>query len=181
MNFIISLVLWTILFLSSAGLKFISTGDWKCTFLVFQVIFGITFFVFFIVAIFYQLDGMRAGKRIKNSYERQKKRLILYEAKNIELRTYYEKYLGNNYPNFEKDIFIKIAENQPKEIMALFQAYPELKSSLTIIDLIKNITELVGEICDIKNNINYDVEKLENIKTDSWLIWKPQIQLDYIS
>ncbi|MDD5649064.1 MAG: hypothetical protein PHF86_01415 [Candidatus Nanoarchaeia archaeon] len=181
MNFIISLVLWAILFLSSAGLKSISTGDWKCAFLVFQVIFSITFFIFFIVAIFYQLDWIGASKRIKNSYERQKKALILYEAKNIELKTYYEKYLGNNYPNFEKDIFIKIAENQPKEIMALFQAYPELKSSLTITDLIKNITGLVGEICEIKNNINHDVEKLENIKTDSWLIWKPQIQLDYIS
>jgi hypothetical protein len=175
MNFVISLAFWGILFLiATISKNFTQLGsDWYIAWLVFQVITSIVFIIFSIVSLFYHMHWFKEAAMIKNKIKRLKKEVVLNEEICKELKDFYQKYLAEEYPQFEKDIFLKIAENQPKKLIGLLESYPELKTSVVLKDMIDKTTELVENIYNKKSRIEQEIESLENIKCDNWLIWKP--------
>jgi len=178
MNFIISLVFWTILFLISTTAKsFSHNGDWIIAWTVFQVISTVTFSIFVIVAVFYHMSFFRESVRISNRIKKLTKRVSLNEEKYKELSSYYQKYLADEYPKLEKEIFDKISDSKPKELVALLQNYPELKTSIGLATMIEKTSELVEDIYETKKNIDNEIEELDNILTDPWLIWKPKTKI----
>ena len=174
MYFIVSFLLWGILFLTATISKtFTTTGsDAELACFVFQVITAVIFVIFFCVSVFYNMTWFREAKRIGNNIERLKKEVVLREAIHKELSEYYKKYLAEEYPQLERDVFLKIAESQPKELVSLLQTYPELKTSVVLKDMITQTTELVEKIYHKKQKTEEQIECLENIKCDPWLILK---------
>ena len=80
----------------------------------------------------------------------------------------YQKYLAEQYPALEKEIFSNIASNQPKELVALLQAYPELKSSVVLNNMMDKITSLVSNIYEAKRSLAYEEEHLANMRINRW-------------
>jgi Na+-transporting NADH:ubiquinone oxidoreductase subunit NqrC len=175
MYFIISLLLCSVLFTASTILKTFTTSDEFATFfLILQIIFVVAFFVFLIVMVFYNLDWHRAYKKIYNKINKIKKEIVLSEAKYKELSEYYNKCISDGFPTLEKDLFSKIADNQPKELIALLQNYPELQSSKLYSDMTTSVSHLISSIYIKKNELYENHEKLENIHCDGWILIKPK-------
>ena len=177
MNFIYSLIFWTVCFLITTLFK--ASGiemnpNWVETLLVFQIIFTSVFFIFSVVAFFYTTSEYQNFHMIKNSIKKYRKDLIQKQEKYETLKSYYEKHLAESYPNLEREIFGKIAESQPKELIALFQSYPELKSSTVLTNMMDKITNLIDKIYLTKQSISYEEERIDNIETNPWLIIKPK-------
>ena len=114
MYFIYSLVLWAVLFIAATiGKEFAVNSDLITTLIVFQILTSVSFIGFLITAFFYQLDWTRGAQRRVSKIKRLKREVELEEEKYKELKIGYEKYLGEDYPNMEKEIFGKIAEFMP--------------------------------------------------------------------
>lgn len=174
MNFIYSLVFWVMCFLVTTLFKHLN-ADWIEAMFVLQIIFIIVFFVFTVVAFFYTASERHTARMVKNTIKKYEKDISQQEEKYEKLKEYYEHHLAENYPNMEREVFGKIAESQPKELIALFQAYPELQTSTVLTNMMDKITQLMGKIYDLKENINYCEERLDNIRTNPWLIIKSGI------
>lgn len=179
MNFIITLALWGFIFLVSTVTKSFTTpgSDGYIACIVFQIAPSAMAFIFIIVAMFYHMSWFREAQKKVNCIKRYKREADLNNEMYEKLRDYYQKYLAEQYPQMEKDIFLKIAESQPKELVALLQSYPELKTSTVFMSMIKQTTELVEKIYEKYKHIEQEIEDLENIKTDPWLIWKPKVEV----
>jgi len=174
MNFIFTLVLWVLLYLGCTVAKsFVSNQDWLTAFLTGQVVMAFTFIITFITGFFYQINVRKQAKELANKIKKLGKEVVLYEKKYDELKVYYKKYLAEDYPKLERELFEKISENNPKELIALLQSYPELKTSLVFNNMIDRIDKSIQQIINCKLNIDDKVEYLDNIKCDSWLLLKP--------
>lgn len=179
MNFIISLVVWVFIFLAATLFKnFSHVEDWIYFWTAIQILSAITFSGFLIVAVFYHMRVFRESVKITNKIKKLKNKVVLREQKYKELSEFYEKYLAKEYPNIEKDIFNKISENKPNELMALLQNYPELKTYIGFGDMVNRISELVKDIYETKEYINAQIEDIDNILTNPWLIWKPKTNVN---
>ena len=176
MNFIYSIIFWAICFAGVSIPRFFTlSDDADTTFLVLQIIFAAVAFIFGVVAFFYNMDWRRAIIHKKNAIKRYERDKATDTTKYETLKAYYEKHLSENYPNMEKEIFGKIADSQPKELVALFQAYPELQTSKVLTDMMKNITNLVTAIHSNDDQISSIQEDVDNIKEDPWLLFKKGI------
>jgi len=175
MNFIYSFIFWAVCFGITSIFK-VSSIDMSAntitTLFVFQILFATVLFIFLIVAFFYAMSERASAITIKNQIHRYNKEVTLAEEKYDKLKDYYEKHLAENYPNMEREIFGKIAESQPKELIALFQSYPELQTSTVLTDMMKQVTNLVDSIYSKKYEIERNEERLSNIRTDPWLLVK---------
>jgi hypothetical protein len=175
MNFIISLAFWAVLFLVATVSKSFANGeDWVIMWTAMQVITTIVAVIFIIVAVFFHMSLFRESVRIVNRINKLKKRVVLNEEKYSILSAYYQKYLADEYPKLEKEIFNRISDSKPTELVALLQNYPELKTSIGFGDMIKRTSELVEDIYETKKYVDNELEDLDNILTNPWLIWKPK-------
>lgn len=96
------------------------------------------------------------------------------EEKAKELGTYFEKYLGNDFPAFEKEMLTAISQ-KPEKLMALFQTFPELQSSFTLNKLVEKISNLVEGVYHRKSSLENTYEKLRIFYNCPWLLVKPTI------
>jgi hypothetical protein len=179
MFYIYSIILF---FLASVGCIFLRhiapTEDWQTAALVFQIIFTAVYIIFFISGFFHHLNHFHGMKRSLNEYKRNKKDLANKQEKLEDLKKYYEDYLAKLYPEIEKEIFNKIADNQPKELVALFQQYPDLKSSVVLKKLTKKVTELYKEVYSSKESVNWRISEIQNSQTNPWILWTPKLPAD---
>jgi flagellar motor component MotA len=182
MYFIISILLCGVLIIISTLFKNVSTSkDIETLFAILHDVFIISSLIITFVMVFYNMDWNRASKRIYNRIKRIKKDIKLKEDKFKEISEYYNKCISDGFPTLEKDLFLKISDNQPKELMALLQNYPELQSSKLYSDMINSITELISHIYREKEYLYNEFEKLENIQTDGWILIKPKKYEDLLT
>jgi hypothetical protein len=171
MNFIYTLVFFALLFIGVfLGKTFVdpTATDTYLFFVVMQWIIGIVSGIFAIVGFFVNMSGRQSYLELKNSYARQESNVRLAEEQYNNLQEKYQKYLAEQYPALEKEIFSNIASNQPKELVALLQAYPELKSSVVLNNMMDKITTLVSNIYEAKRNLAYEEEQLANMRINRW-------------
>lgn len=177
MNFIYSLFFWILTFVGVTAIRHFSVNpSSQDALLVLQWINGLVFLGFLITCIFYQMSKKQELLRIKNAIKRLNKQKTIKTKRYNELKGLYEKYLAEQYPNIEKEIFSKLAE-KPEDLTILLQTFPELKSSNTLSDLIDKSTSLIKSIYDQESRIEYKTEEFNNIKDDSWF-FKSKIELE---
>jgi len=170
MNFIYTLVFFALIFIGVFfGKTFVDpTLDAYAFFEDLQWIIGVISGIFAIVGFFVNMSGRQSYLALKNNYARQESNVKLAEEEYNNLQEKYQKYLAEQYPALEKEIFSNIASNQSKELVALLQAYPELKSSVVLNNMMDKITFLVSNIYDAKRNLTYVEEKLANRRINRW-------------
>lgn len=171
MNFIYTLVFFALMFIGVfLGKTFVdpTATDTYLFFVVTQWIIGIVSGIFAIVGFFVNMSGRQSYLELKNSYARQESNVRLAEEQYNNLQEKYQKYLAEQYPALEKEIFSNIASNQPKELVALLQAYPELKSSVVLNNMMDKITTLVSNIYEAKRNLAYEEEQIANMRINRW-------------
>jgi hypothetical protein len=154
------------------------TPDWQTAALVFQIIFTAVYIIFFITGFFHHMNHIQQMNKSINDYKRCKKEVNNKQQKLDDLKKYYEEYLAKLYPEIEKEVFNKIADNQPKELVALFQQYPDLKSSVVLKKLTKKVTELYNQVYSAKENTNWRITELQNSQMNPWILWTPKLPAD---
>jgi hypothetical protein len=176
MYFIYLLILFAINFIACFFGKtaFDLQSEGYLTVLVFQFIFLGAFGITLIVTVCQQLNLHTEFISLCEKIKTKKKEIELSEAKFKELSTYFEKYLGNDFPAFEKEILTAISQ-KPEKLTMLFQTFPELQSSFTLNKLMENIHGLVNNVYEKKSSLEEKYEELRMIYNCPWLIVKPTI------
>lgn len=179
MFYIYSMILFFLASIGCAiGKHLAPTPDWQTAALVFQIIFTATYIIFFISGFFHHMTSYKNFLENLNEIRNSQKTIIQKKEKLDALQKYYEEYLAKIYPDIEKDIFNKIAENQPKELVALFQQYPDLKSSVVLKKLTKKVTTLYNDLYSSKSSLNWELKKIQDFKINPWLLWMPKVPAD---
>jgi hypothetical protein len=142
--------------------------------LVFFIIFSVGFIMLSVVAIGQQLNLHTDLKKYVQEIETQKRKIKLSESKYDELKSYFEKYMGNDYPQFEKDLLTAISQ-KPEQLIAIFQAYPQLQASFTMSKLMDQVEKMVSEIYERRRNVENTKEHIRILMNSPWLLVKPKI------
>jgi hypothetical protein len=104
------------------------------------------------------------------------KLINIYKEKQSELLIDFKSYLGEKYPDFEKQIFKNI--NESKSDMHIVLKYPELESSKTIMKLADEINKLADAVYSLREKVEYRCEDIRYYKNGKWEIIKPIIPKD---
>lgn len=176
MYFIYLLILFAINFIACffGKMAFDVQSDGYMILFVFQFIFLATCAAILIVCVGQQLNLHSEFINLSEKIKTKKKEIELADAKYKELSAYFEKYLGNDFPAFEKEMLTAISQ-KPEKLMAFFQTFPELQSSFTLNKLIEKIDVLVNNVYDKKSSLENKYEELRMIYNCPWLLIKPKI------
>lgn len=82
---------------------------------------------------------------------------LIYEKQRDELISQATLYLGEKYPEHEKELFKLIAEKNSEAVVNLLGAFPEIKTA----DMLKT---LVGKIEKLHGNVYYQDTEIEKLK-----------------
>jgi hypothetical protein len=104
------------------------------------------------------------------------KSINIYKEKQSELLIDFKSYLGEKYPDFEKQIFKNI--NESKSDIHIVLKYPELESSKTIMKLADKINELADSIYSLRADMEDVCENIRYYKNGKWEIIKPNVPKD---
>lgn len=104
------------------------------------------------------------------------KTINIYKEKQSELLVDFKSYLGEKYPDFEKQIFKNINESK-SDIHIVFK-YPELESSKTIIKLVEKINKLADSVYSLRADMEDTCEDIRYYRNGKWEIIKPNIPKD---
>ena len=101
----------------------------------------------FFVLIAFVVSGLEWSSQILDfeKIKMHQKVEAIYEAKADKLTTEFAKYLAEAYPEYEKDIYNQIS---PDKVNMYFVKYPELKTSVTLVELVKSINNLQSDVYD---------------------------------
>ena len=152
----------------------VTNFDLQMTFLVIGCIFSGVLLINIFFFVFSNLDAQKEFRERVNSIKTLRKKEIIRKDKFDFMKKYYEEFL-KLYPDHEKEIFEKIVKSRPKELTVLFEQYPELKSSVVISNLSTEIHKEMDKYFSAKTNIEDEIEKLENIKSNPWFLGLPEI------
>ena len=104
------------------------------------------------------------------------KKIDVYKRKQKELLAEFKNYLGEKYPELEKQIFDNI--NKSESGVHIVLKYPEIQSSKTLMKLTKNINKLADDVYNLYDNIESECKWIRYYKDGKWEIIKPNIPED---
>jgi hypothetical protein len=120
-------------------------------------------------------------KRFENLKSSLKKINVL-EEKSTRLMEEFKSYLGNIYPELEKEIFSNISgSNDLKssdKLKIIVTKYPEIKSSKVLLKLAKRIESLLKDIYDLKIYIEEQCSDIRYYASGKWELIKPKVPAD---
>jgi hypothetical protein len=164
------LVLIIPLFFLNKKRKSSNGSDWTAFFYVMVTCVSVIVFILFVRnlnVVSSQIDDMESIVMVDEQTE-------ILNRKANELMGEFKLHLGETYPNLEKDIFSKIS---PESLSVYMVQYPQLRSSETIIELVKQINSLKSNVYDMemrraefKKEIRYRLRSPWNI---SWFVPSP--------
>ncbi|MFH1667393.1 MAG: hypothetical protein ABH884_00010 [Candidatus Komeilibacteria bacterium] len=91
----------------------------------------------------------------------------IYQKKARDLTTEFASYLAERYPEIEKKIFESLS---PDKIDFYIATYPQIKSSDTIMDLVKRIDQLQSDVYEQDKKIAEKKAEILYRKLSSWNI-----------
>ena len=147
MVFVLMCVVWAIF---SLGMRFRRQGQRRSISDAIQVnttlsiVFGSLFLFFELLATFVSYANQYDDATELIKFDKMEK---IYGEKAEKLTAEFAKYLGEAYPNLEKEVFKAIS---PNNINIYLVKYPELKSSQTILALTTSINELQSRVYDMQ-------------------------------
>lgn len=107
---------------------------------------------------------------------RELKRVDLSVEKQGNLITEFKLYLADKYPELEREIFKLITES--KSDVHVILNYPELKSSETLLALVKQINSLAEEVYKGKSDLEYYYGKVRFYNENLWFYIRPSVPED---
>jgi hypothetical protein len=126
----------------------------------------------FISDLYYYSMQLLRFENVRNNL----KKIDVYKKKQKELLAEFKNYLGDKYPELEKQIFDNI--NKSESEMHIVLKYPEIQSSKTLIMLTKNINELADDVYGLYDIIESECKWIRYYKNGKWEIIKPAIPED---
>ncbi len=102
----------------------------------------------------------------------------LQKERQDDLMGEFKLYLAITYPEIEKDVFNKIC-NIKTDINAVL-SYPEIKSSETLIELVKRLDQLSNNLYNVKSNFEQDCAIIRYFNNNKWFMFMPQIPEDVL-
>lgn len=91
----------------------------------------------------------------------------------IELIKEFKFYLGEKFPELEKELHKNISSNSSD--ISIILKYPEIKSSDVLVKLTKEIGESIKNVYEHEKDIEYDCAQIRYHKNGKWEIVKPSI------
>lgn len=141
---------------------------------VIGILLLITSFLWFIFSLISNLSQYSSQiLRFENLREYLEK-IEIYKKQKEELLTEFKFYLGDKYPEFEKNIFENFNKNN-SEHFSLVLKYPELQSSELIKMLTHKIYEMTTKIYDKKLDLENECKLIRYYNQGKWELIKPQI------
>lgn len=101
--------------------------------------------------------------------EESKAREIIYKEKAVMLTDEFKIWLGEKYPDIERNIFKTLI---PTNVSIVATSFPEIKSSEVIMDLVSRINELQSKIYSEKLMIEKYRKGIRIAKRNPWIIKK---------
>jgi len=145
----------------------------------FIIFFAVVFIGFLVVGFFVQFGNYSEQLKRYEDIRKTQNKIELQQEKLDNLTEKFEKLLSDKYPSLEKEVFENISPQKTNEqLLALLNKYPELKSSHTITQLVKQIRELTDNLYKRKMTLE-DYCKTARFKHISpWLLWVPETPSD---
>ena len=144
-----------------------------------NILLGIVLIGFIFVGVFVQFGNYSRQLSRYEEIRKTQTKIELHQEKLDDLTIKFEKLLSDKYPSLEKEIFKDIsAQKTSDQLLALLNKYPELKSSHTITQLVKQVRELTDKVYEKKMHLE-DLCKTSRYKHISpWLIGMPETPKD---
>jgi hypothetical protein len=149
----------------------ITVGGWVLFGFGCAILFGTT------VAQFVQTGVVK--QNIAEVKTRQKK-IVFAEEKHTQLNEFYERQVLEVYPEFERKLLEALGPGKNTDLIALFQQYPELQSSKLLRQMVGNISNLVDNIYNRKENLEYTLEQIRVYQSNSWVLFKYTIPTEIL-
>jgi len=99
--------------------------------------------------------------------------LSRYKAVQLKMIEEFKNYLGEKYPELEKELFKDISDNSSDIHIVL--KYPEIQSSKTLLKLTDNINEQVQKTYSLQSDIEHSCACIRYYKSSKWEYIKPAI------
>lgn len=96
-----------------------------------------------------------------------------YKGIQLELVKEFKFYLGEKFPDLEKELYKNITSNLSDINIVL--KYPEIKSSDVLVKLTKEISESIRTVYELEKRIEEDCADIRYYKNGKWEIVKPSI------
>lgn len=147
----------------------------QITFFVFTMIFTGTWLIsLFMMTINHFMKGQEMAQAIEE-IKTLENRIVLKEEKKKELVEYMNEQVVNIFPKFEEKILSVIGPGQNKELLALFQQYPELQSSKHLSQLVSDVSSLVTDIYRVKDKLEMKKEEIRVYLHNPWFLVRIKI------
>jgi hypothetical protein len=99
--------------------------------------------------------------------------LSKYKLHQANLLTEFKLYLGEKYPELEKELFKNISDNSSEVNIVL--KYPEIQSSKTLLKLTEDINVLVQKVYSLETEIEEQCARIRYYKNGKWEYIVPKI------
>ncbi len=140
------------------------------------IVIGCFIFVIEVISEFSNYSGQI--RRFEN-LRAENKKIVLLEEKCTSLTKSFSYYLGEKYPEFEKQIFEKISPASAEgNIIALLSHYPELRSSESIGKLVDQINSLTSDLYARKISREDICQKIRFKEKSPWILFLPKVSED---
>ena len=153
---------------------FVPDEDVKIIGILILCISGVWFFVSFVNNLIKHTDMVKKFEEIRADL----KKLEIYKEKQRVLISEFTIYLADKYPDFEKEIFKLITDS--KSDINVFLKYPELKSSETIMELVKQINNQSAETYNYKVELENEYAAIRFYNMNKWFYIKVQTPSDIL-
>ena len=153
---------------------FVPVEDVKIIGIVILCISGVWFFVSFVNNLVKHTDMVKKFEEIRANL----KKLEIYKEKQRVLISEFTIYLADKYPDFEKEIFKLITDS--KSDINVFLKYPELKSSETIMELVKQINNQSAATYNYKVELENEYAAIRFYNMNKWFYIKVQTPSDIL-
>lgn len=167
--FVVSIVMILVRPLATPG-----TDGHLALLVLFIVFAGAGFIAMFAMTINNLVKGVEIMEKMEELKTQQNK-IKLGEKKKDELMSYMEEQVLNVFPKFEERVIQSVAPGSNKDLLALFQKYPELKSSKHLAKLVDDVTQLVDGIYSDKRSMEYTKEKIRLYLVNPWFPMKVKV------
>jgi len=110
-----------------------------------------------------------------------KNKIVLRMAKKDDTMKYMEEQMLNVFPKFEERVLKSLSPNSNTDLIALFQQYPELKSSKHLSDLVNDYDEMVKSIYDEKESLEYKKGNIREYLRNPWFFYTIKLSKDLLT
>jgi hypothetical protein len=171
MYFIITILSFLTVFLSALGLTQVvnATGWHEVTILVTVVSGLVTLIITFLMMfqnMYFRNNIVKEVNQIRRYVKRSKDKLSDLQRYKDE----FKKMLTEMYPEYEKDMFSKMAQNDAKQLEIMLVKYPELKFDGILIKYVSGVKERLKSVNDYEAYITSSIKEIHDYNDGGWML-----------